>query len=298
MNEVVGRDDLLLVTLDTLRHDVAAELAAAGRIPRLAGRLPGGGWEERHAPGSFTYASHQAMFAGFLPTPVTPGPHPRLFAARFAGSETTAGGTHVFDTPDLVSGLAAAGYRTVCIGGVGFFNKRGPLGSVLPGMFQESHWEPEFGVTSPVSFEAQVDRAERVIAALPRERRLFLFVNVASLHQPNWFHLPGATGDAGDTRETHAAALEYVDRHIERLFTAMRSRRRCFAIVCSDHGTAYGDDGYTGHRIGHPAVWTVPYAQFFLDPGEPRTPETAPDPAGAPGGPDALPHPERHETDR
>ncbi len=265
MNEVVGRDDLLLVTLDTLRFDIAAELAAAGRIPHLAGHLPGGVWQQRHAPGSFTYASHQAIFAGFLPTPAAPGPHPRLFAARFAGSETTAPRTYVFDTPDLVSGLAKAGYRTVCVGGVGFFNGQGPLGSVLPGMFQESHWEPEFGVASPTSFEAQVARAEQIVAGLAHEQRLFLFVNVPSLHQPNWFHLPGATRESGDTRETHAAALEYVDRHIGRLFAAARSRRRCFAIVCSDHGTAYGDDGYTGHRLGHEAVWTVPYAHFFLE---------------------------------
>ncbi|MFJ8196387.1 STM4013/SEN3800 family hydrolase [Streptomyces sp. NPDC096152] len=266
MNEVVGRDDLLLVTLDTLRHDVAAELAAAGRIPNLARHLPGGAWEKRHAPGSFTYASHQAMFAGFLPTPAAPGPHPRLFAARFAGSETTAGRTYVFDTSDLVSGLAAAGYRTVCIGGVGFFNKQGALGDVLPGMFQESHWEPEFGVPSPTSFEAQVERAEQVVAGLPADRRLFLFLNVSALHQPNWFHLPGATREDGDTLASHAAALEYVDRHIGRLFAAMSSRRRCFAVVCSDHGTAYGEDGYTGHRLGHEAVWTVPYAHFFLEP--------------------------------
>ncbi len=265
MNEIVGSRDLLLVTLDTLRYDVAQELAAAGRIPHLAAHLPTGGWERRHAPGSFTYASHQAIFAGFLPTPATPGPHPRLFAARFAGSETTADGTYVFDTPDLVSGLAAAGYRTVCIGGVGFFNKQAPLGSVLPGMFQESHWEPEFGVPSPTSFEAQIARAEEVVAGLPDEQRLFLFVNVSALHQPNWFHLPGATREAGDSRATHAAALEYVDRHIGRLFTAASSRRRCFAIVCSDHGTTYGDDGFTGHRLGHEAVWTVPYAHFFLE---------------------------------
>ncbi|MFD5746590.1 STM4013/SEN3800 family hydrolase [Streptomyces sp. NPDC127033] len=267
MNEVVGRDDLLLVTLDTLRFDVACELAAAGRIPHLARHLPAGGWEERHAPGSFTYASHQAIFAGFLPTPAAQGPHPRLFAARFGGSESTAAGTFVYDTPDLVSGLAAAGYRTVCVGGVGFFNRRGALGSVLPGLFQESHWEPEFGVASPVSFEAQVARAERVVAGLAPERRLFLFVNVSALHQPNWFHLPGATQDAGDTRATHAAALAYVDRHIGRLFAVASSRRRCFAIVCSDHGTAYGDDGWHGHRLAHPSVWTVPYAHFFLEHG-------------------------------
>lgn len=265
MSRVVGRDDLLLVTLDTLRFDVAAELAAAGRLPNLARHLPGGRWEERHAPGSFTYASHQAMFAGFLPTPAAPGPHPRLFAARFEGSESTAEKTFVFDAPDLVSGLADAGYRTVCVGGVGFFNNKGALGSVLPGMFQESHWEPEFGVASPTSFESQVARAERVVAELPAGRRLFLFVNVPSLHQPNWFHLPGATREAGDSRATHAAALEYVDRHIGRLFAAASSRRRCFTIVCSDHGTAYGDDGWSGHRLGHESVWTVPYAHFFLE---------------------------------
>ncbi len=278
MNEVVGRDDLLLVTLDTLRHDVAAEAAARGRTPRLAGRLPGGRWERRHAPGSFTYASHQAIFAGFLPTPAAPGPHPRLFAARFAGSESTAGRTWVFDTPDLVSGLAGAGYRTVCIGGVGFFNRRGALGSVLPGLFQEAHWEPSFGVASPNSFEEQVACAERVVAGLPAEQRLFLFVNVSAMHQPNWFHAEGARRENGDTRETHAAALAYVDRHIGRLFDAMRSRRRCFAVVCSDHGTAYGDGGYTGHRLAHEAVWTVPYAHFFLEPDGPL-------PSAAAGGP-------------
>lgn len=176
----------------------------------------------------------------------------------------------MFDTPDLVSGLAKEGYRTVCIGGVGFFNLRGPLGSVLPGMFQEAHWEPEFGVPSSTSFEAQVTRAEEVVAALPPEQRLFLFVNVSALHQPNWFHRAGATRDAGDSRATHAAALEYVDAHIGRLFAAASSRRRAFAIVCSDHGTAYGDDGYTGHRLGHESVWTVPYAHFFLEPGAVR----------------------------
>ncbi|MEU6734265.1 STM4013/SEN3800 family hydrolase [Streptomyces physcomitrii] len=268
MNRVVGSHDLLLVTLDTLRHDVAEESAAAGRLPHLARYLPGGRWEKRHAPGSFTYASHQAIFAGFLPTPAAPGPHPRLFAARFAGSESTAPDTFVYDTPDLVTGLAAAGYRTVCLGGVGFFNKQGPLGSVLPSLFQESYWEPEFGVTSPRSFEAQVEKAEQVVAQLPHEQRLFLFVNVSALHQPNWFHLPGATREDGDTRASHAAALEYVDRHIGRLFAAASSRRPCFAVVCSDHGTAYGDDGWTGHRLGHESVWTVPYAHFLLNPTE------------------------------
>ncbi|WP_170305035.1 STM4013/SEN3800 family hydrolase [Kitasatospora viridis] len=265
MNQVVGSHHILLLTLDTLRYDVARELAEAGRLPNLTAVLPDGRWERRHTPGSFTYAAHQAMLAGFLPTPATPdGPHPRLFAARFAGSETTEPRTWVFDTPDLPSALSGAGYRTVCIGGVGFFNKQGPLGSVLPGMFQESYWEPEFGVPSATSFEAQVACAERVAAEQPAGRPLFLLLNVSALHQPNWFHLPGATREDGDSRASHAAALEYVDRHIPRLLRALSRSLPCFAIVCSDHGTAYGEDGYTGHRIGHPTVWTVPYAHFTV----------------------------------
>jgi hypothetical protein len=266
MNAIVGDHDLLLVTLDTLRYDVAADLAARGRTPNLVRALPGGVWQERHTPASFTYAAHQAFFAGFLPTPVTAGPHPRLFAARFPGSETTGAGTWVFDAPDLVTGLAAAGYHTACVGGVGFFNGLSPLGSVLPSLFAESHWAPELGVTNPDSFTAQLDRVAAVVAAAPPDRPLFQFVNVSALHQPNRFYLPGSTVDCV---ESHAAALEYVDRHIDRLFRLATQRgRACFAIVCSDHGTAYGEDGHTGHRHAHPVVWTVPYAEFTLHPGQ------------------------------
>ncbi|MEU8270101.1 STM4013/SEN3800 family hydrolase [Sphaerisporangium sp. NPDC049002] len=273
MNAIVGGHDILLVTLDTLRYDVAARLAEEGRLPNLARALPGGRWERRHSPGSFTYAAHAAILAGFLPTPVEPGPHPRPFAARFPGSETTAGGTWVFDAPDLPSGLEKAGYHTVCVGGVGFFSKLTELGSALPGMFAESHWEPGFGVTSPTSFEAQIERAETVLRARSATPAgdggpVFLFVNVSALHQPNWFFLPDGTREDGDSRESHAAALEYVDRHIGRLFALMTERRPCFAIVCSDHGTAYGEGGYVGHRIGHEVVWTVPYGEFLMEVGE------------------------------
>ena len=137
MRDLIGSHDLLFVTLDTLRYDVAAELAEAGRTPNLARALPEGRWERRHSPASFTYAAHQAFFSGFLPTPTTPGPHPRLYAATFPGSESSTGQTWVFDAPDVVSALAAAGYHTVCVGGVGFFNRKPPLGAVLPALFAE-----------------------------------------------------------------------------------------------------------------------------------------------------------------
>src|SRR5690348_3024335 len=129
---LIGTHDVIMITLDTLRYDVAVDALARGLTPHIASVLPGGAWEMRHSPGSFTYAAHHAFFAGFLPTPVPAGPHPRLFAARFPGSETTTEATFVFDAPDIVTGLAKLGYHTICIGGVGFFNRASPLGSVLP----------------------------------------------------------------------------------------------------------------------------------------------------------------------
>jgi arylsulfatase A-like enzyme len=238
---------------------VADALCAGGRTPTFAEVLPGRRWEKRHTPGSFTYAAHAAMLAGFLPTPVMPGPHARPFAARFPGSETTSAGTWVFDAADLPGGLAKEGYHTVCVGGVGFFNLATPLGSALPSLFAERHWEPAFGVTDPESLDRQIDRVASVLAGLPAARRLFLLLNVSALHQPNNYYLPGAVADS---LATHGAALEYVDSRIGRLFALLR--RPSFVIVCSDHGTAYGEDGHTGHRVGHQAVWTVPYGEFVL----------------------------------
>jgi hypothetical protein len=263
MNRIVGTHDILFIVLDTLRFDVAEKCRREGRTPNLVRLLPGGKWEKRHTPGNFTFAAHQAFFAGFLPTPAEPGQHDRLFALRFAGSESTGARTCVLDAPNIVAGLADRGYHTVCIGGVGFFNKQNPLGSVLPGFFEESFWSRELGVTEPRSTQHQVDLAEDVLARVPEHQRVFLYMNVSALHQPNHFYLPPGA-PAEDTLESHAAALAYVDTQLPRLFVAARRRAPVLAIVCSDHGTCYGDDGYVGHRVSHPAVWTVPYAEIVL----------------------------------
>jgi hypothetical protein len=258
---VVGSHDVLLCTLDTLRYDVACDALAAGSTPNLAAILPTGRWEERHSPGSFTYSSHHAFFAGFLPTPAVPGNHERLFAVRFAGSETIGARTHVFEAANVVEGFADAGYRTICIGGVGFFNKQNPLGRVLPGLFGESHWSASFSVTDPDSTRHQVDLAVELLGSLPQERRVFLFLNVSALHQPNCSYVPGATEDSPITQ---AAALAYVDRQLPRLLKAMTQRAPTLVVLCSDHGTAYGEDGYVGHRHALPCVYTVPYAELIL----------------------------------
>jgi len=167
----------------------------------------------------------------------------------------------VFDAPDLITGLRGAGYHSICVGGVGFFNELTPLGRVLPNLFDEHRWTPAFGVTDPDSTAHQVAWACERIAAQPSDRRLLCFLNVSALHQPNCHYLPGRERDDVDTQ---AAALAYVDGQLGPLFAALRRRAPLLAIVCSDHGTAYGEQGYQGHRLGHPVVWEVPYAEFAL----------------------------------
>ncbi len=67
MNEIVGTCHVLFVCIDSLRYDVAKAEQDRGTTPVL-NRY--GAWRKCQAPGNFTYPSHQAMFAGFLPVDV------------------------------------------------------------------------------------------------------------------------------------------------------------------------------------------------------------------------------------
>ncbi|MBD8841889.1 STM4013/SEN3800 family hydrolase [Paenibacillus sp. CFBP 13594] len=258
MNTIVGSHDLLMITLDTLRYDVA-KLEEAN-CPNLCGSGP---WEKRHTPGSFTYAAHHAFFGGFMPTPANTdkASHVRLFHSRNTGLKTHPH-TWLFDTPDIVSGFAAEGYRTICIGGVIFFTKKNPLAKVLPGYFQHSYWRMNFGVTNPKSTEHQVQHALKLLEQTPPDEKIFMFLNVSAIHGPNKYFVEGAREDSV---ETQRAALRYVDEALGPLFEAIRKRSRpAFCLAFSDHGTAYGEDGYQGHRLAHDVVWTVPYREFLV----------------------------------
>ncbi len=266
VNSLIGTHDVLLVTLDTLCATTWRGTRAGGRsdVPNLAAILL-----RRRAVG------RSGTRPGASPTPPimrsSPASCPRLPESGSRSGRSPRGSRearpsakgHASWTPPKSSPACRdGGYHTACdIGGVGFFNKRSPLGSVLPALFAESHWSPELGVTDPRSTENQVALAASILGGLPSDRRAFLFLNVSAVHQPNCYYLEGAREDS---IASHVAALAYVDRHLPTLFEAIRRRGPAFAILCSDHGTAYGEDGYRGHRLAHPVVWTVPYAEAIL----------------------------------
>ncbi|MDV6373415.1 STM4013/SEN3800 family hydrolase [Deinococcus arenicola] len=258
---LIGTVNVALITLDSLRYDVAVAALEAGETPNLAALLPGGVWEERHSPSSFTYAAHHAFLSGFLPTPARPGRHPRLFAAAFEGSRSTSPQTFTFEEATLPQALANRGYHTVCVGGVGFFNGRSALGSVLPSLFAEAHWSPAGGVKNPDSATVQMRVAAEALEAVPADQKTFLLLNIAATHTPTHFYVPGARQDSV---ETQRAALRTVDAALPVFLNALRSRGDTLLIICADHGTCFGEDGYHGHRLAHPLVWTVPYAELIL----------------------------------
>ena len=264
MNRIVGAIDVAMVVFDSLRYDTAARALAAGMTPNLAKLLPPAGWDERETPANFTLPAHLAFFAGFLPTPVDNHRASRPLALRFEGAHTTSPHTCVFDgVPDVVAGLAARGHRTICIGGVSFFNQLNPLGCILPGLFQEAHWNPGFAAASPDSTQRQVRLARDRLAAMPTHQRAFLYINVSATHVPHAHYLPGAPDDSV---ESQMAALAYADSCLPDLLAALRARGSCFLFLLGDHGDAYGESGRRGHRHSHPVVMRVPYAHTVFNP--------------------------------
>lgn len=273
---MIGSHDIVLITLDSLRFDVATSALATGQTPNLARLLPSSGWQARHTPGSFTLPAHQAFLTGFLPTPL-PDPNrsgrhrpPRLFAGEFEGARGLGPATFVFAEPTLPAALAARGYRTICVGGVGFFSGRGALGSALPALFEQSHWSRATSVHHPDSAAHAFARAADLVTARD-DAPTFLLLNIAATHTPTHCYLPGARRDSP---QSQAAALAHVDEHLPVLLAALGRRRPTLLIVCADHGTCFGEDGIFGHGVAHPLIWTVPYLQTVLPVVPPPTPPT------------------------
>ncbi len=263
MAQVVGASDILLICLDTLRYDVAAQEEAAGTTPVLNQYGP---WEKCQALGNFTWPSHHAMFAGFLPCrwdAKNVADRELLFFPSSIGlGKKAPKGAYGFSGSTIMEGLAKDGYETWCVGGVAFFDKRSDLGKVFPSYFQKSYWNPSFACPVKDSAKHQVDFLLKKISGIPSDKKIFLYLNIDAIHYPNYFYLEGASHD---TAESHAAALRYVDGELGRLFAAWKKQRgSTFVICCSDHGTCYGEDGCQFHGFNHPIVNTVPYKHFFL----------------------------------
>jgi hypothetical protein len=258
-----GVRDVALLTFDALRYDVAAAALAAGRTPNLAALLGAAGWDRRHAPGTFTLPAHEAIFAGFFPTPADDPSALRPVALRFPGSRTTGPDTLTLSGHCLISAYRDAGYVALCVGGTSFFDPRHRLARRFTDRFDRAVFDRSMGVTSATSPAAQVAAAVALLGDLPADRRVWLFINLSATHPPT---RPFAPGHAAESVHTQAAALAAIDAALPPLLDVLRARGGASLLLGADHGTCFGEDGLTGHRHAHAKVLEVPWAERELRP--------------------------------
>ncbi|MGP2437653.1 hypothetical protein [Streptomyces sp. JW3] len=85
-----------------------------------------------------------------------------------------------------------------------YFSRETPLGAVLPDMFDEDHWRPDFCSPEPDSTRHQVDDV-LTVADRYADRPLFLFINVSATHVPHGH----CTGDSGDPWQSHGRGIAH-----------------------------------------------------------------------------------------
>ena len=140
---------------------------------------------------------------------------------------------------------------------------KSPLGQVLPGLFAESHWQEDFGVTEPGSTHNQSPGRAHRRAAVPRKDACFFRERVGD---PSAKLLLPARARRRDSLESHAAASAMSIDHLPQAFHApCGGGPRSSASSAPTTARRTARSGHWGHRLCHPVVSTVPYAEFVLD---------------------------------
>ncbi len=254
---------ILFVTLDSCRYDTFS----AANAPNLkkVGTL-----RRAHAPGSFTFSSHSAMFVGYTPGVEDPEPYAnpryaRIFRLVGGGGKGASDPWVLLSGANIVDGLRRLGYLTVGTGAVGWFNPdvvtSRPLVSPFEKFFYNGRPGGRFDVRQQVTFA--MTQAENA------RQPLFLFMNIGETHIPYWHegaawefdkgpcHAFADDNDAEACRQRQRACLEYVDEQLAPVLELFESAN-ANAVICADHGDAWGEEGLWGHGFHHPKVLEVP----------------------------------------
>ena len=255
----MNRQSVLFITLDSCRYDTFA----AARLPNLRAIGP---LHRAMAPGSFTYASHAAMFVGFTPgdplknEPFVNPKFGKIF--RMVGVGFASKGTDHFalEGRNIIDGFRRKGYLTIGTGAVPWFNPHRETSRQLTADFEHYFWPGDkWSLGRQVAF---------VHEHLPRDDRpAFVFINVGETHIP-YYHQGaswnpdlnpcvafGKSNDAAECRRRQTACLEFADRLLAPLIAAFLPAN---VVACADHGDCWGEDGLWDHGIFHPKVYEVP----------------------------------------
>lgn len=259
---------MLLISLDSCRHDTFAAVHAAGRLPHLGTIGP---LHRAQAPSHFTYGSHAAFWVGFTPGvegSVVPWLNPKagkLFRMAFDHHRAHRDGERSFrlEGANVIEGFRRQGYRTLGSGAVDWFDTNSETGAVLANPFERF-----FFAGNTWSLGAQLTWITDELAVTPADQPVFLFLNVGETHVPYWHEgadwerwpspcvpFGGAGCSADESRRRQRACLEWVDQQLGPLLARFAGAT---VLACADHGDCWGEDGLWEHGISHPATLTVP----------------------------------------
>jgi hypothetical protein len=269
---------ILFITLDSCRYDTF-EAADAPNL-KSVGQL-----FKAHAPGSFTFSSHSAMFIGFTPgvdeAEAYANPHyARIF--RLAGGNSGAEPWVRLSGRNVIDGFRRLGYLTVGTGAAGWFNP-----ALLTSRPLVRPFDKFFYGGDTYYLRKQIDFVMRTIR--DETGPLFVFMNIGETHVPYWHE--GAPWPLDDgpckafrqddgndpalCRERQRACVEWIDSQLAPVLDHFKDAN---AIVCADHGDAWGEDGQWGHGFQHPTVIDVPLLYRLVHRPEVKKEPTGPRP--------------------
>ena len=226
--------NLLLVTIDTLRADALGSYGGAARTPNLdALAARGTRFDFAHAHAVLTRPSHASILTGTYPYENGVRDH--------SGYRLKAG------LPTIASMLKAQGFETgAFVGAVPLERRFG-----LDGGFDV--YDDCFGRTGNTSDFALAERpaGEVVDAALTwiggRQGRWFAWVHVFDPHAP---YAPPPPFDVEYAGRAYHGEVAYVDKALGPLLEAAgHSTRPTMVVVTSDHGEGLGDHGELTHGL-------------------------------------------------
>ena len=262
--------NVLLVTIDTLRADALGCDGGPARTPAMDGLAAGGlRFTFAHAHAVITLPSHASILTG-------------LYAYQH-GYRENSGYRLKAGTPTLATLLKAQGYDTGAF--VGAFPLDARFG-LTPGF---DVYDGRFDVASPGGVfllperpAGDVVRAATSWIAGRAGRRWFAWVHVFDPHAP---YRPPAPLASDYQDRPYYGEVAAVDAALAPLFESLRqSTRQTLIVLTGDHGEALGDHGETTHGLfAYESTLRVPLIVSRLGPSgaTSRFPagEVVPDPA-------------------
>lgn len=236
-----GQDNLLLVTIDTLRRDHVGAYgdgkAATPTLDRLA--REGVRFDAAGSQAPLTLVSHATLLSGLLP------PH--------HGLRNNGAGSFPADRATLATALSAAGYRTGAFVGAFVLDRRFGLARGFD--VYDDEIERQVGRKPSLEEERRGDQVvDRALAWLEKggsgeARPFFLWVHLYDPHAPYDPPEPYRGRFPGDP---YRGEIAFADAQVGRLLVELERRGlagRTVVAVAADHGEGLGDHGEATHGL-------------------------------------------------